>query len=237
MPGDAIIMSCFYKPHPDRDIVGGWNTEHEMCDLIFGLAPEVETFAFGLGWMVRPTEEFRNSFMGSSAVGATAKTLDYTQAIYRPNPEGRNFVPLEEHRLNVCELAVRGTMELQEIRWSSPQIPSQIYFLAAFFVFCFAYQALGCSQRIQGERKRRNTVVYLVELVFSLFSLPVISWSLASISAPSTTFDAVNPETYPVARGLIVAQSALFLIELFYRIRIRLEVMIHHVLAVILVIF
>lgn len=239
MPGDTIIMSCFYKPHIDRDIRGGYSTDDEMCDLLFGLAPESESFLFGVGWMVHSDEPFRNSFMGNANSVGAAKAINYTKAIYPPTPGGRDYVPLEEHRLDICELVVRDSMEIDRVHWPDPQIPAQIYMICCFVavsMISLLFRKVA-GQLEKDERKKRNTIVYVVLLVFSLLALPVISWTLAQVFEPRMTFDAVSPSTYPFARGLIIAQSVLYLIELFYRIHIRPELVLHHMSASHMVMF
>ena len=103
LPGDALIVTCTYRPLPDRDVVGGWSTKDEMCVILLGMVPEVPGFDFAVGYLVRPDEPFRNSYAGP-ANGWVSDTLHYSKAIYPPNEEGRNFVSLIEHEKATCEL-------------------------------------------------------------------------------------------------------------------------------------
>ena len=110
MPGDSIIVSCFYRPEPDRDIVGGLEFTDEMCNLYIGSWPMVEGFEVVTGLMVGPDEPFKNSYMGYRNGYETASPgqLKYKDAIYPP--DGRDFVPLAEHELDVCDLMVRNEL-------------------------------------------------------------------------------------------------------------------------------
>merc|ERR1712176_822544 len=56
LPGDSLIISCFYRPDPLREIVGGWGSDDEMCKLFLGVVGEFGSFEHGTGWMVLPTQ-------------------------------------------------------------------------------------------------------------------------------------------------------------------------------------
>jgi hypothetical protein len=151
LPGDALEISCFYRPDPNDDITGGWNTANEMCDLIFGMAPEPEGFTFGVGYMVKPGEPFRNSYLGHGD-GTTAKNFNASQTIYPP--DSRNYVPLEDHRINVCDLAIRDIAQQTQIRFSSPEIPGLLYLLAAFAFIYLLPKIWKQAGARRGERER-----------------------------------------------------------------------------------
>lgn len=234
LPGDALIVTCTYQSLPGKDVNGGWSTKDEMCVLLLGIAPEVPGLDFAVGYMVRPDEPFLNSYAGP-ANGWVSDTLDYSKAIYPPNP-GRDYIPLVEHEAPLCGLFVHEALELPAVRFSSAEIPALLYIIAAFF-FCYLALFIPQIRDMKNERKQRNTVVYLIQLVFSTLAFPPLLWQLIVHFPVTASFDAVNPATFSVARGLITVQTVLYLLELFYRIRPRWEVILHHLITSVIVIF
>ena len=186
-----------------------------------------------VGWAVRPDQDFEWSYMGSSVLDVPRDAFNFA-----PNPKQRNYIALEDHRLNVCDALVRHEVDLWSYTWKDPAIAAQTYFMASFFALHMTRYLLS-RLKISNldERKRRNTSIYIVQLVYSLSTLPVLLHALANIFSASSSFDAVDPQKWSLARSLIVGQSILFLTEFFYRIDIRIELVLHHLLASGLVIF
>jgi len=103
MQGDAVIMNCFYRPEKDFDVHGGWSSHPEaMCTLTLGVAGDNSTV--DLGFALTPDQPFLQSYTGPFDIPAEA--LDYANATFPPNEEGRNFVALKDHFVNLCDLAV-----------------------------------------------------------------------------------------------------------------------------------
>lgn len=240
MPGDSLILTCTYLPLADGDVVGGFSADNEMCIAGFGIAPAIPEFPsiVGVGYAVRPSESFKNSFLGPIE-GQTSYLLDYSNAKYKPNKEGRNFIPLKDHEKQFCELFVRDELQLFPISFASIDYTAQFTMISAFF-FCALMRTKSVSKKINGiesERTKCNTIIYLGQLLFSAIALPFAIVALTELFPSTTTFDAVNSRSYSFVRGLITIQSVLFLLELFYRIAIRTEVVVHHLLTTCLVLF
>ncbi len=102
------------------------------------------------------------------------------------------------------------------------------------FTFCCICSAkpMECD-----ERMKRNTIIYLGKLIFGTVGLPIVSLALMKISNSKSTFDFVDPNKYLLTRGIVVVQVILYLIELFYRISIRIEVILHHAITAIMIIY
>ena len=205
----------------------------QVCDFVFltvGSSGDLENI---VGWSVRPDQDFEWSYTGSSVLDVPRDAFNFA-----PNPKRRNYIALEDHRLNVCDALVRHEFDLWSYTWEDPAIAAQTYFMASFFALHMTRYLLSRLKLSNiDERKRRNTSIYIVQLVYSLFTLPIILHALANIFLASSSFDAVDPQKWSLARSLIVGQSILFLTELSYRIDIRVELVLHHLLASGLVIF
>lgn len=233
LPGDTLIASCFYRGHAERDTHGGTRADDEMCDVFFGLAPSVKEMSDGKGWLVKPGEPFQNSYLGSSYMSFFTKDA---QDLPYP-PDDLEYIPFKDHRVNVCDLVTRDALQIWRVRFSSPEIPALVYLLATF---AFFYASSRWCQKIPtlgSERIRRNFALSMLQLIFSIVALPILALDLSRVLAPTTVYDAVDPNTYATSRSLMTAQQLLFLTELFYRIDIRVEVWIHHCLSVCIFIF
>uniref|UniRef100_A0A7R9W774 DOMON domain-containing protein n=1 Tax=Pseudictyota dubia TaxID=2749911 RepID=A0A7R9W774_9STRA len=243
LPGDALIMTCSYRRHPDHMVEGGLRTSDEMC--LFGLAfaPALPQSVTGVGFAVEKGEPFRRSFLGPiSEVESTDSRwsfhyLNYSAANYEPDPvTWDGVVPLNEHRSDLCELVVRDRGKMPRIVPSEATIAGQIVLIGTFF-FVVLTGMWSRIREMKCERKRRNAVIYLGQLLFGTVALPFFIVALDEVFHPQSSFDAVNPNSFTAVRTLLVAQTLLFLLELFYRIGVRAEVAAHHLFTSGLVIF
>lgn len=69
---------------------------------------------------------------------------------------------------------------------------------------------------MKGREGRRNTVIYLGQILYGTACLPIVIIALMDVYQPSATVNAIDPNTYNLVRGLICIQAILFLAELFY---------------------
>ena len=233
LPGDTLIVTCSYRPLPDRDIVGGWSMNDEMCVLVLGIAPELPNVDYAVGYMMKDGDPFLGCYMGLSD-GRLPETLEYEFAQFEPNADSF-YQPMADE--SNCELVIRDQVQLPKTTFASPEIPAQTIVI---FIFAsgFIVSQWPCIQRIDSERERRNTTIYVIHLVFSLVALPIVLTEVIRTFPATDTYDAATgQETWKLARCMILVQSLLYLVELFYRIQIRWTVVLHHSVAVLLVIF
>ena len=163
--------------------------------------------------------------------------LPYEDFQYPPNTEQRNFLPLKDHKVKFCDALVRYETNATPFTWEDPAIAAQLYIIASFLAFFVTRMIINRVKSNLGERKLRNTAIYIVQLAYSLIALPVVSITLAVTFMPSDMFSGADLETWPFTRSIIVGQAILFQVELFYRINVRPELILHHVLASGLVMF
>ena len=90
---------------------------------------------------------------------------------------------------------------------------------------------------MERERAKRNSIICLGNLLFSTVALPFVLMELVKIFPAVDSYDVVDQASFSVARGFVAAQSILYLVELFYRIDPRWEVILHHMITAVLVIF
>ena len=230
LPGDTIIMTCFFRPEKDRDIVGGFETSDEMCDFNFAFSPALESFEFAMGVIVEPGQPFNSTYVTPyNGLQFDFGVEGFDPTVYPPDNDG--FVPLREHEFDFCELVLQDEIQLHDVSFANPQIPAQLY-LAAFFIFLSvlprAWKKIG---EMQDERIKRNTISYLVNFIWTVIAFPVLLVALIDLYQPARDFDAVDPEHYTAARGMIVFRSVIYLTELCYRINPRWELIFHHILT------
>ncbi|CAB9516868.1 Tyramine beta-hydroxylase [Seminavis robusta] len=234
LPGDALIISCTYRPLIDRDVVGGLNTDDEMCQFYVGWAPAIPNFGRAMGVYVREGEPFKNTHMGNN-ITVSPRDLPYSEYKYAPTPKNSNdFVKLSDHRMNVCKLFVGEKLAVNAITYGDPAIYAQLVAIAAFVVVTLlSKRTLLGFLGIQNAdlREQRNAVVYLGELLFSTVALPILCWDLASVFQEGTAQNGVDPNQHVLSRGLMMTQAMLYLLELFYRIDIRWSLVMHHLMT------
>ena len=169
LPGDTLIITCTYRPLPDRDVVGGWSMDDEMCILVLGIAPELPNVDYAVGYMVRDGDPFLRSYMGLSN-GFVPETLEYEYAECEPN-EDSFYQPMADE--SICELGIRDETYLPKTAFAAPGIPAQTILLVIFASGFFSSR-WPRIQHIDSERERRNTTIYVVHLIFSLVALPIV---------------------------------------------------------------
>lgn len=90
---------------------------------------------------------------------------------------------------------------------------------------------------IENYRTKRNAVICVLQLIFSTAFLIPLFVLAAPIFSSNDTFKAYDVETHNELRGIIATQILLYVFELFYRVKIRIEVAVHHILTIALFIF
>ena len=240
LPGDSLLMTCTYKPHPEHDIRGGSTTEDEICTASLGLlAPQESIVTFedmvAVGYPVPKGDQLKNTFLGAVSDG-DPHTLDPSFATFSPSYEEEHFKPIKDHRTNFCELAIRDEFYLPVYSFSEYNITSMLTMIVAF-LFCALCGARPVWKLIakqmspfsyDNERVKRNTIVYIGQLIYGSIALPITLVALKELYSGADTFNAVEPNAHVLIRGIIVVQTLLFLIELFYRINVRIEIVLHH---------
>ena len=234
LPGDALIISCTYKPLKDRNVHGGTRTADEMGLFYLAFAPAVPNYGYSMGVFVKEGEPFLNTHVSGENVGVHSRYLNYSHYQYQPIPKQYDsVVPLKQYRKNVCETFVRQDLIISPITYSDPAVFAQVIAFVAFAVVSF----LGCQTVLTrigvcGDlRERRNAVVYIGELIFSTVVLPFLCWELVQIYTEDDTFDTIHPHSHIVARGIMVTQNILYLLELLYRIEVRWSLVLHHLMT------
>jgi hypothetical protein len=190
-----------------------------------------------MGTAVRVDEPFRNSHMGNEK-GIFPWLLNYTDFEYQPNPPNRSYGNLRHHRKNLCKMVVDYKLEMPNISYADPAIYAQIVMVAAFLVsFVLGTKRVSRVLSIASDdlRTKRNSIIYIGQIMFSIVALPFVCISLAQVLPDRDSYDTVDPNTYLIARGMIMTQSVLYLLELFYRVRVRLSLIAHHLLTFITV--
>lgn len=235
LPGDAMVVTCIFKPNKYTDIVGGLRTEDEMCNWAIGFSPELPNYRSGVGYLVSPDEPFKNSFIGNVPNSTRGLYMPEEMAPFKPDPRG--WVDLRDYREDFCYKSVRDESNLFEFHWGDAGVYALYTAMITFFC-CFCLERFLPAIKMMGDtRTKRNAVVGIIQLVFSTaFLIPLLVLA-APIFNSNLTFKAYDVETYNELRGLIATQILLYIFELFYRVNIRIEVIIHHMLTTGLFIF
>lgn len=183
--------------------------------------------------MVKGDEPFGNSHIGITA--DAAHLLPYSEYAYPPVPESAStVVPLKEHRSNICDVLVGDSLNMREPTYGDPAIIIQVTLLAVFVVtriLSSKWVTKSCGVSTVDLRDKRNFVVYWIELIFSSVALPLAIITLVEIYRNTSHYNAVDPDVYDLARGLINTQTFLYLMELFYRVQIRSSLLVHHLMT------
>ena len=213
-----------------------------MCDFITAWTPEIPNYGRPAGIMVpaKGGEPFGKTHMGNDK-GIHTYELPYELYDYPPEPKtSSSYVSLKDHRVNVCDKAIGYQLKLFKPSYEEAAVFVQITLILTFF----ATRLLSLKRVLKPMhidhndlRDKRNFVVYWIELTFSLIALPFIATTLVEIFPSVESYDAVNPDTFRVVRGLITTQTFLYLIELFYRVEVRFSLMTHHLMTSAMVIF
>jgi hypothetical protein len=228
MPGDALLMTCVYRPLPDRDLVGGYHADAEMCVFGMAVAPKIPGYDIGIGFMVRPEDsDYRNTYAGE--IPEAFVNPPYEIAQFSPLPSRRGgYKSLKRHRENLCELVIRDDVNFPKTHSSDPGITASLVIIGAFFFVYLAYRVWKPLSKVESERHKRNTVIYLGQLLYGTIALPIVLYNLIEYFPSKTSYEAVNPDLNTLPRFLIYTQYFLYLLELFYRIDVRLELILHH---------
>ena len=223
LPGDALVISCTYKPLTTRDSRGGLRTADEMCSYFAVWSPATPNYGTAMGSCVKEGEPFLNSHIGNNIT------------VHSPIPNSlHEVIPLSSHRKNTCKTFVMEDVSINEITYADPAIYAQLMIIAAFAaVSVLSTRRVLVRLRIETSelREQRNAVVYIGQLLFSTVVLPILCWDLASIFPEDTSMDAVDPNQHVMTRGIIVTQAILYLLELFYRIGARWSLILHHLMT------
>ena len=235
LPGDALIMTCTYRPHPEKDIIGGLGANDEMCQFGIGFAPKVPEYPAAVGYLVRPDQAFLNSFIGEAPENVINAFTPYEFATYPP--DSRDIVSLQDFRENICDTLIRDKALLYEFEYSDPNVYALYILVGSFFLCLWIEKAIPAFRNMDEERKRRNAVCCVLQIVFPSVAVIPLLVLAAPILTSHETFQAYDIESHNTLRGIMNTQVLLYVLELFYRIRIRVEVVIHRVLTVALFVF
>eukprot|EP00956_Cyclotella_meneghiniana_P042843 scaffold249331_cov79-Cyclotella_meneghiniana.AAC.3 len=148
-------------------------------------------------------------------------------ASFKPDPRG--WVDLrEDYREGFCYKSVRAESNLSQFHWGDAGVYALYTAMITFFC-CFCLEHfVPAIKMMEDIRTKRNTIVGVIQIAFStVFLIPLFVWA-APIFTSNSTFKAYDVETYNELRGIIVTQVLLYMFELFYRVNIRIEVIIHH---------
>lgn len=232
LPGDAVIVTCAYKPLPDKDVFGGFGTKDEMCGVHSGTSPAIPNLGRAMGAFVKLDEPFLNSYMGPASVNS--RLLNYSSYVYPPDPLDRSYDTTAGYSDNICHTMTRSKMIFSTFHFSEGALAAQ---LVLMFAFCFT-RVLSLPRVMMyigiehlDVRDRRNTIVYIGHILFSFVTLPSAVVTLVYILREKRSFDAVNPQHHIFMLGLMTMLVLLYFAELFYRIRVRPSLVAHHVLT------
>ncbi|KAL7536966.1 hypothetical protein ACHAXR_008856, partial [Thalassiosira sp. AJA248-18] len=235
LPGDAMVVTCIFKPNKDTDIVGGLRTEDEMCNFAIGFSPELPNYRSGVGYLVKPDEPFRKSFIGN--VPNTTRGLYMPEDLAPFAPDKRGWVDLRDYREDYCEMAIRDETSLFSFNWGDANVYALYIAIGTFFACLFLEYLVPSLKNIQNLRAKRNAVICIIQLVFSTGFLIPLFVLAAPIFKSNDTFNAYEVDTYNALRGIIATQILLYVLELFYKLKIRVEVVVHHIITAALFIF
>jgi len=235
LPGDAMVVTCIFRPNKFTDIIGGLRTEDEMCNWAIGFSPELPNYRSGVGYLVTPDEPFKKSFIGNVPNTTRGLYMPEEMAPFKPDPRG--WVDLRDYREDFCYKAIRDEANLLDFHWGDASV--YLFYTAFFvFIFCLLMEHLVPSiKHIENIRTKRNAIICIIQLIFSTALLIPLFILAAPIFSSNDTFRAYDVDTHNELRGLIVTQVLLYVFELFYRVKIRFEVVIHHLLTAGLFIF
>lgn len=242
LPGDALIVSCVFKPLVDRTVVGGYKTTDEMCSFHAGWAPHVPQYGRGMGLAVVEGQPFGNTHAGEIK-GLAARHLPYKEYKYPPVPKNaHDFKPLADHKKNICSTFVSENLAINPPSYADPAIYAQFVIISAFVVVALLSSnkllgLMGINTATCGLREQRNAVVYIGQLVFSTVVLPFLCYELSIVFDEKDTLQAVDPNQHIVSRGIMMTQALLYLLELFYRIDTRGSLVFHHLMTSFTVIY
>ena len=151
-------------------------------------------------------------------------------APFKPDP--RWWVDLRNYREDFCYKCVRDELQIFEFHWGDAGVYALYTAMITFFC-CFCLERfVPAIKMMEDIRTKRNTIVGIIQiLVFSTAFLVPLLLLAAPIFKSNLTFKAYDVDTYNELRGLIATQIWLYIFELFYRVRIRIEVLIHHILS------
>ncbi|CAB9517883.1 DBH-like monooxygenase protein [Seminavis robusta] len=232
LPGDTLVMTCVYKPQKDVDTYGGKAASAEMCNALLGMTPPVPGFVRALG-VVTPADQ---PFGKSQIAGGNSFAYDRSEtATHAPTyKETKDFKHLVDHHMKFCELAARDALLTPPIRITDPGVN-----IALFQILVLAFIAIVSSQwkaikNMACERTKRNTVCYVLELVYSTVVLPFLLADYMTLITNEQSVDTVDAELYIPTRTIGVGLIFLYLAELFYKQGIRSDLILHHVVAILM---
>lgn len=237
LPGDSLLLTCNYKAAPDS--VGLFSDE-AMCGytILFVDSEEAPVSINAISpvrYPMEPDREPNSARLGLLYINDNTSVLEFT-----PKQDRVYFEPIENHRLNLCDLAIRQKVKVPVYSFGEFNITAMVTMMVTFF-FCTFVAAEPVWKRINAsnsdERLKRNTIVYLGQFIYGTFALGVSVYAGIELYSVGDSLDGVDPSTYVLLRGTIVVQTLTYLVELFYRINVRWEVVLHHVLVAIAVIF
>ena len=212
-----------------------------MCSYHVGWGPKVPNYGRGMGLAVVEGQPFGNTHAGPTS-GVAARHLNYSDYLYPPVPPSNDaYIPLEEHKKNICQTFIREDLAINAVTYADPAIYAQLVTIAAFLTVCFLAnkKVLACLHLPAdcNLRERRNAVVYVGQLIFSTLVLPILCRDLGNMFTEESHLEAVDPNQYVLSRGIMMTQAMLYLLELFYRIDIRLSLVGHHLMTSLTVIY
>jgi len=231
LPGDAMIVTCVYKAHPTRNIVGGPAAHDEMCLYVYGMTPRIPGYERTVSTLVPTGEPFMPTYitpLAGKIEGATAE--------FSPVPETPQYEALIDYRYNICEVVFRNTLESPNFSFAEPGAVVQMAMMVAV-VFCLVMSRNHAGDNVL--REARNNVVYIGQTLFSSIGLPIAIVALAHItrSRRDGSMDGYEPFTYSLVRGFCNIQSILYMSELLFRIKPSLSLIFHHLVTSTIVIF
>ena len=239
LPGDSLLMTCNFLENPYNYVP---SYEEEVCGYTLIFIDSEDSMMrikkiSAINYSV--SEESNSASLGSLYLFDDGNANSATMTI-TPEKDREYFEPIENHRFNICDLALRHIGKVPVYSFAEYNITAMVSLIVTFF-FCAFVAADPVWKRINSsnseERLKRNTIVYLGQFIYGTFALVVSVFAGMELYSAGDSLDGVDPSTYVLLRGTIVVQTLLYLAELFYRIHVRWEVVLHHVLVAVAVIF
>ncbi|CAB9520124.1 DBH-like monooxygenase protein [Seminavis robusta] len=233
LPGDALIITCIYEPHKDKPIYGGQSdNDEEMCTVFLAMTPPVPGYDRALGIATPADQAFANAYVGQGLGFNDNRT---EEAIYAPTyKDTREFKPLQDHRTDLCALGVHDMLHASEIRLSDPGINIALYLILLLIFVGLVSSQWPAVKSMTCERTKRNTVCYILELLYGTVALPFLLQDYVSLMANDQSIDAVHADLYTATRTIGVGLTFLYLAELFYKLKPRFDLVLHHAVAIIM---
>lgn len=229
IPGDEIQVTCGYKNFQNFTVKGGLGTNDEMCLFVPVFFGSIDSNLNSV--TCNPLTGFCTCGTSGDIARDNIETTKSSKH-YGP-PQFPNPIPFHKTKFNFCEIAIRDKIHLATLKYvpiTSPFLLGtcfMIYIFGNIIRLCLSQSTVYQSKP---EVKKRNRVVYGVNIIifFLMFC------GLAESFHPLFIETVEDMKEYDVNllygfRFSVLMTTSLYMWELFYRIDIKFELVLHHI--------